>query len=73
MKKKLRIDELRIETFATERASKLRGTVRGHDDSWDCTMECTHEAPTCDYECGASFPWQKECVATDYCSSDVPC
>lgn len=32
MKKKLRLEELRVEAFATADAAANRGTVRGHED-----------------------------------------
>ena len=74
MKKKLRLEELSIDSFVTATSAAARGTVQAHDATWHCTTECTHQEPTCDFECGASFPYQKACEASEFCGgSRAPC
>ena len=62
--RKLRLDDLQVETFETSRASGERGTVVGHQESVGCTPLCSHEGETCAYDCTASMPEQRECVGT---------
>jgi hypothetical protein len=47
MKRKLRLESLTVESFATApRKADARGTVRGHDSGWNAT-----DAPTCFLAC----------------------
>lgn len=59
--KKLKIEELRVESFATTHASPLRGTVDAHEsnpqDTNGCTpVICTWFADTCDETCRNTCP-----------------
>ena len=65
-KQKLEIDELQVESFATEPVRGERGTVRAHGQSepyqcfsgvWTCIETCDVNA-TCGLSCGGS------CLAT---------
>jgi hypothetical protein len=72
MKRKLRLDELKVDTFATAAGGTQRGTVRGHGDNGTdfmvCTGECTEAGwHTCDFDCGMSHREQRACVGTDTC------
>lgn len=61
--KKLRLDDLRVETFEVAPEPRLRGTIRAHD----ATEECSENGDTCDFDCGRSFEQQRECVGTLSC------
>jgi hypothetical protein len=59
MKLRLNIDELRVETFATDEANDGRGTVQGHEGSkppncfsgeWSCIPEASC-GETCPLSC----------------------
>ena len=59
MKKlRLEMEELRVESFHTERASGKEGTVIGHYPTPHCSID---DGYTCDYSCGGQFA---SCVAT---------
>ena len=74
MKKKLRIEELNVDTFVVAKADAALGTVRAHDAShpyqcfsgiWSCLESCED---TCGMSCNGS------CVAScDTCQTAVPC
>lgn len=71
MKKKLRVEELRVDTFVVAMAGAARGTVRAHEDSapyqcasgvWSCLDSCQD---TCGLSCNGS------CINTvDPCCQD---
>ncbi|HEX8904440.1 MAG TPA: hypothetical protein VF771_06345 [Longimicrobiaceae bacterium] len=74
MKKKLRIDELRVDTFATARVDGARGTVRAHEDSapHQCASGVWTCLDTCDVTCGATC--NGSCVYTcDTCVDTCIC
>ncbi len=71
MNKKLRLEDLRIESFSVEEPEPQRGTVQGHLTFPDCdtdlsiccgSWEGTCGGPTCDFmhtcatPCGGSYP-----------------
>ena len=67
MKLRLKIEELRVETFTTAAAGGERGTVRAHDGTdpnhcfsgeWSCIPEASC-GETCPLSCNPS------CIATD--------
>lgn len=58
MKKKLRLEELRVEGFATADAAAKRGTVHGHDD---IVLGATMTDP----QCSCSGPYQCFCTETN--------
>lgn len=57
-KLKLEMDELRVESFQTERPREREGTVVGHYPTPQCSGE---DGYTCDYSCGGQYA---SCVAT---------
>ena len=46
---RLKLDELRVESFATDAVEHERGTVRAHDGASgpSCPYACTLDEPTC--------------------------
>ena len=68
--RKLRIEELEVESFATSRGPEGRGTVRAHHFTAACTPNCSDIGETCDDFCTLSMPLQRECLATDTCPND---
>jgi hypothetical protein len=59
----LNADTLRVESFATQEAQPVRGTVRGHDDTIE-TENCTIDN---EYTCWlATCPTFKGCRAARY-------
>jgi len=49
----LNFEELRVTSFDTQPgADEVRGTVLGHSDSADCSLECTYDCSVgCTYDC----------------------
>jgi hypothetical protein len=65
-KLKLRLDDLRIDSFATTPAEKPKGTVFG--EQCTCYTQCTCPGcPTCDASCNGT------CVASCNGSCDASC
>jgi hypothetical protein len=65
--KKLRLDDLQVETFEVAQEPRLRGTIRAHANTDYCTSQCSENGATCDFDCGASFEQQRECAGTLSC------
>lgn len=79
MTKKLRVDDLVVESFETTRRDAGRGTVQAHEDTpwctvWDPSCPCLTEWYT---ECGESCP--ETCLHTcpetcvEVCSYNITC
>jgi hypothetical protein len=64
--RKLRLDDLQVETFEVSREPQVRGTVFGRADTDDCTPVCT-EGDTCDDQCTVSQRYQRECMGSITC------
>ena len=64
MKRKLSLDELKVDSFATEAEAptKRRGTVRGFDESRDTCFNSCGVILTCQASCPATCPFT--CVNT---------
>lgn len=60
MRKKLRLDELAVESFAAGDVAPTRGTVHAHvTGGLECTIGCSIDGETCGC---ASLPFQRMCV-----------
>ena len=80
-KRKLDLNELDVETFATTESSRERGTVMGHATlGLQCTGACTADyscGGTCRYDschgstCCAS--WQDSCDGNGSCYPNATC
>lgn len=64
--KKLRLDDLAVESFPTAEADGRRGTVRGHGE--DCTWVDTCLCETAYYHCGTGMETIHSC---DYTFNDL--
>jgi hypothetical protein len=62
--RKLRLDDLQVDTFEVSREPGGRGTVYARQETDGCTPLCSHEGETCAYNCTASMDEQRECVGT---------
>ena len=59
MRKKLRLDDLAVESFVAGEPTSARGTVRAHATGGaDCTVGCSFDLETCGC---ASLRFQREC------------
>ena len=48
----LNVEELRVTSFETPLGAEVKGTVLGHSDSADCSVECTYDCSVgCTYDC----------------------
>lgn len=54
----LDLDQLRVESFATDAAGHERGTVRAHDGASgaSCPYACTLDEPTCNGPACVTIP-----------------
>ncbi|HEU4881114.1 MAG TPA: hypothetical protein VFT45_02680 [Longimicrobium sp.] len=59
MRKKLRLDDLAVESFEAGEPAPARGTVRAHATGGECTIGCSIDFETCGC---ASLRFQRECV-----------
>jgi hypothetical protein len=62
--RKLRLDDLRVETFEISREQGGRGTVHAHQESGECTPVCSVDVETCAHNCTFSLPEHRMCVET---------
>jgi hypothetical protein len=65
MKKlRLRLDDLRVDSFRTTEAQKVRGTVLGHFPLTAATACTCPGINTCDFaSCGGTCAWAETCAA----------
>jgi hypothetical protein len=64
MKKlRLTVDDLAVESFQTASVEALRGTVRGHDDSTDCSYGSPMYTG-CDLSCEFACDGSGDCTPT---------
>jgi hypothetical protein len=59
MRKKLRLDDLAVESFEAGEPAPMRGTVRAYNTGAECTIGCSIDFETCGC---ASLRFQRECV-----------
>jgi hypothetical protein len=71
--KKLRLEDLAVESFVVSERASGRGTVAANEATTGCppgTNLCTEMEGSCDPLCGASHPYQRVCAPMTYRACD---